>query len=306
MLAAMAASIRVGAWELAGEIVEEGLRDDTLPSLARLGRLGQLGDLPTFIAELGRELEDPRHDRVRRGSPLAALVRDHARSREGLGFSPREIVIEFLLLRRVLWRFLRPQLAPELESSELLDLEARLNDAIDRLISECVAAYFDRATSELAHRARHDALTDLLDHQAFTRELELELERARRYEHSLELVFVDLDHFKRVNDTLGHHEGDRVLVRIARLLRDLARTTDLAGRMGGDELAVLMIEAEPEAGGHFLARLQDGFDELVQAGDLPAGIGFSAGVAHFPADGSSAEALFRAADERLYEVKRAR
>jgi diguanylate cyclase (GGDEF)-like protein len=73
--------------------------------------------------------------------------------------------------------------------------------------------------------------------------------------------------------------------------------------MGGDEFAVLLIEAEPEAAGQYLSRLQDGLDELVQAGELPAGVGFSAGVAHFPVDGSSAEALFRAADERLYKVK---
>jgi diguanylate cyclase len=193
--------------------------------------------------------------------------------------------------------------ARELATPQVLDVEARLNDAIDRLVAECVAAYFDRATSELAHRARHDALTDLLDHQAFTRELELELERARRYSHALELVFIDLDRFKQVNDTLGHLEGDRVLARIARMLQALGRTTDVAGRMGGDEFAVLLIEAEPEAAGQYLSRLQDGLDELVQAGELPAGVGFSAGVAHFPVDGSSAEALFRAADERLYKVK---
>jgi diguanylate cyclase (GGDEF)-like protein len=305
VLPAIGEAIRSSAWDLGAEIVDEGLRDDTLPSLSRLGRLGQLGDLPTFIAELGRELAEPSTERIRRGSPLSVLVRDHARSREGLGFSPREIVIEFLLLRRVLWRFLAPQ-ARELATPQVLDVEARLNDAIDRLVAECVAAYFDRATSELAHRARHDALTDLLDHQAFTRELELELERARRYSHALELVFIDLDRFKEVNDTLGHLEGDRVLARIAGMLHTLGRTTDVAGRMGGDEFAVLLIEAEPEAAGQYLARLQDGLDELVQAGELPAGVGFSAGVAHFPADGSSAEALFRAADERLYKIKRER
>src|SRR6476619_5163289 len=109
VLPAIGDAIRSSAWDLGAEIVDEGLRDDTLPSLSRLGRLGQLGDLPTFIAELGRELAEPATDRIRRGSPLSVLVRDHARSREGLGFSPREIVIEFLLLRRVLWRFLAPQ-----------------------------------------------------------------------------------------------------------------------------------------------------------------------------------------------------
>ena len=70
--------------------------------------------------------------------------------------------------------------------------------------------------------------------------------------------------------------------------------------MGGDEFAVLLLEAEQEAGGRFLARLQDRLDELVHAGELPEGVGFSAGVAHFPSDGASPERLLRAADERLY------
>jgi hypothetical protein len=101
----LASAVETRAWELAVDVVEEGLVDDQLPSLQRLGRLGQLGDMPTFIAELARELLEPELDRLRIGSPLAAQARDHAREREALGFAPREIVTEFLLLRRVLWRF---------------------------------------------------------------------------------------------------------------------------------------------------------------------------------------------------------
>ena len=234
------------------------------------------------------------------------LVRDHARSREGLGFSPREIVIEFLLLRRVLWRFLAPQ-ARALATPEVLDVEARLNDTIDRLVAECVAAYFDRATSELAHRARHDALTDLLDHQAFTRELELELERARRYSHALELVFVDLDRFKEVNDTLGHLEGDRVLARIAGMLQSLGRDDRRRGPDGRRRVRGAADRGRaPRRPGSTSRASRTASTSSSQAGELPAGVGFSAGVAHYPVDGSSAETLFRVADERLYKVKRER
>src|ERR671915_2296857 len=104
-LRGLGAQIRDRAWDLAHEVVEEGLADETVPSLARAGQLGQLGDLPTFIAELGRRISDPEPRRVALGNALAALVRDHAREREALGFTRREIVTEFLLLRRVLWRF---------------------------------------------------------------------------------------------------------------------------------------------------------------------------------------------------------
>jgi hypothetical protein len=91
-LGRLADEIRDSAWDLALEVVEEGLREDQIPSLERLGREGQLGDIPTFITELAGELGDPQPGRVRRGSQLAALVRDHARVREELGFAPREIV----------------------------------------------------------------------------------------------------------------------------------------------------------------------------------------------------------------------
>ena len=295
--------IRDCAWELALEVIEEGLEDDTVPSLQRVGRLGQFGDMPTFIVELGREVSDPEPSRVRRGSALAALVRDHAREREALGFAPREIVTEFLLLRRVLWRFVSRSAALS-QADEVLAAERRLNDTIDRLVAECVVAYFDRATSELALQARLDPLTQLLHHQAFTDDLERELARAQRYAHGLALVFLDVDRFKSINDTLGHPVGDRVLRCLADLLREGVRSTDLAGRMGGDEFAVALLESDEEAAGRLLARLDDRIDELVAAEQLPEGFGVSPGIAHFPGDGTTPVELFQAADERLYERKR--
>jgi diguanylate cyclase (GGDEF)-like protein len=302
----LATEIQASAWDLALAAVEEGLVDDQIPSLQRLGRLGQLGDMPTFISELARELVDPRPERMRRGSPLAAQAREHARQREAYGFAPREIVTEFLLLRRVLWTFVAQRAGRlELSPDEVLAVEQRLNATVDRLVTECVVAYFDRATSELAHQARHDQLTGLLHHQAFVRELELELERAARYGHGLSLVFLDLDGFKQINDTLGHPAGDRVLQRLGELLRESLRGSDLAGRMGGDEFAAYLVEADEEAGARLLARLSDRIDELIAAEELPVRCSFSGGVAHFPDEASDADGLFRLADQRLYESKRA-
>jgi diguanylate cyclase (GGDEF)-like protein len=302
-LGRLGAEIRGAAFELALECVQEGLRDDVVPSLSRLGQLGQLGNLPTLIAELGRGLTDPVPGRLRRGSPLAARVRDHAREREALGFAPREVVTELLLLRRVLWRFVT-QSGASVETGAGILAEPGLADTVDRLLIECVLAYFDRATSELASQARSDPLTGLLNHQAFTTALELELERARRYDRGLSLVFFDVDRFKTINDTLGHPEGDRVLRLLAGLLRESLRTTDLAGRMGGDEFAACLLETDPETAGRFLSRLSDRIDELSASGDLPDRFRISPGVAHFPTEADDADGLFRLADERLYLSKR--
>jgi diguanylate cyclase (GGDEF)-like protein len=261
--------------------------------------------MPTFIRELARELADPQPERVRRGSLLAAQAREHAREREALGFAPREIVTEFLLLRRVLWHFVSERTS-HLGADDMLVLERRLNDTIDRLVTECVVAYFDRATIELAYQARHDQLTDLLHHQAFLKELEGELDRANRYGHGLTLVFFDFDHFKEINDTRGHPEGDRVLRRVGELLRDELRGSDCAGRMGGDEFAAFLVESDRKAGKHFLARLCNRIDELIETGELPVIVAISAGTAHYPTEAMDADALFRVADARLYEAKRAK
>ena len=304
-LSQLAEEIRDEAWELALAVVEEGLRDDQIPPLARLGRIGQLGDVPTFIAELALHLLHHQPARLRRGSPLAALVRDHAREREALGFAPRDIVTEFLVLRRVLWRFVQERSAA-LEADDVLVLEERLNDAIDQLVTECVVAYFDRATSVLAYKARHDALTDLLNHSAFSRELELELERATRYGHGVTLVFLDFDDFKYINDTYGHREGDRALRRIGLLLQEELRRSDLAGRMGGDEFAAFLVESDEDSGPNFLERLHARIDELKTGGELSLPVTLSAGLARFPSEAADGEALFRLADERLYEAKRAK
>ena len=199
---------------------------------------------------------------------------------------------ELLVVRRVVARFLSGH--------------ERLQDSLDRLVTDCVVAYFERATSELAHEARHDQLTGLLRHQAFMRELERELARAARYRHGVVLVFGDLDRFKEINDTFGHQAGDRALKRVSAVLRDSLRGSDLAGRLGGDEFAAALVEADEEAGPRLLGRVHDRIDELVAAEELPPECGFSAGLAHFPHEAADADALLRLADDRLYEAKRAR
>jgi diguanylate cyclase (GGDEF)-like protein len=285
-LDALAADLRERAWALALEVVEAGVAEDALAPLARLGGLGRASGLSTLVEGLAGELAE------RRPATVAALVRDHARARAALGLGPREVVAELLLLGRALSRAAAAR-------------GRHAEDAADRLVRECVVASVKRVTGELASRARRDPLTGLLNHRALLEELELELERGRRYGHGLTLVFVDLDRFKEVNDTLGHPEGDRVLRVVAGVLRESIRRTDAAGRMGGDEFAVVLVESEPDAGGHFLERVGDRIDELAAEGALPEGFSLSPGLAHFPREAADADGLFRIADARVYAAKRA-
>jgi diguanylate cyclase (GGDEF)-like protein len=304
-LGRLGTEIRGAAWELSLEVVRAGLEGDAIPSMARLAPDAQLADVPAFLGELAGALEHLDRKIAGPGSLVAALAREHARSREAVGFAPREVVTEFLFLRQVLWRFISTRVAA-LETEDVLEIEQRLNDTIDRLVTECVVAYFDRATLELALQARRDPLTGLLNHQAFSQELEIEIARAQRYGHGLTLVFLDLDAFKLVNDTLGHLEGDLVLRSVARGLESSLRGSDSAGRIGGDEFAVLLLESEQGAVASFLERLDAETSALGADLDLPADFGFSAGMAHYPSEVEDADTLFRLADSRLYDAKRAK
>ncbi|HEV2592539.1 MAG TPA: GGDEF domain-containing protein [Gaiellaceae bacterium] len=293
--------MRANGWELGIEIVQQGLRADVIPALARLGRTAQLGELPTFVAEVGRQLQQDHAER-RLSAPLAAIAREHARTREEMGFAPRDVVTEFLIMRRVIWRFA----SDRADGIDLFELELRVNDMIDRVAAECVAAYVERAMTELTEQARRDPLTSLLNHQAFSEALVSEVERSGRYDAGLTVVYFDVDLFKEVNDSLGHVEGDRVLRRVADVASATLRSSDLAGRMGGDEFAVLLLQTDKHGGDRFMQRFRQGLEMLRERGDLPENFDVSAGSAHFPSEAGTAEGLLRLADHRQYACKRSK
>ena len=264
----MTGVVRTSAWDVAVECVDRALDERAVPSLARLGRLGQIGSLPSFIAALGDD-EDP--------STLNASAFEHTRERESLGLAPSEVTAELLVLGRVL--------------DEHGEADARI--ALDR----CIAAYVERVTGDLSDRAARDPLTGLLNHEAFHARLAAEVARARRYRGRLAVVLFDLDRFKETNDREGHPEGDRLLRSFATALERTARTTDVLGRLGGDEFGVLLLEVEAGRVTSFLERLRT---RLVEG---PAA---SAGAAFLPDEGTTPEQLVGLADRRLYEDKAVR
>src|SRR3954467_5984873 len=105
-LQTLSETLREHAWELAVEAVQEGLLTGTVQRLGELGPLDRIGDIPAFVGELAREIADPQAERFAGSGALLERARAHARNREALGFTPREVLMEFLLLRRVLWRAL--------------------------------------------------------------------------------------------------------------------------------------------------------------------------------------------------------
>jgi diguanylate cyclase (GGDEF)-like protein len=299
VLRRLAEEVRHAALPLAAQVVEECLATGVEP-LGSADDTQRLGVLPLFVHELGNRIADGEPDRPGMAGRLASLARDHTRRREQLELGPRDIVTELLVLRRTLWRFVTER-SVALTTEQLLAVDSRLNGMVDEVIAESVAAYFQHATAELARRAREDALTTLLNHQAFSEALDAELERAHRYGHRLALVVLDADRFKEINDTYGHREGDAVLRRVATVLRETARRSDITGRVGGDEFAVALVQSDDAAARSYVVRLQ----AALRGGELPPGFTVSFAWAVFPDEAGDADALFRLADARSYERKRA-
>ena len=160
------------------------------------------------------------------------------------------------------------------------------------------------AEARIAHMAHHDALTDLPNRVLFHERLDEALLRVRRYEEKLAVLYLDLDKFKNVNDTLGHAAGDKVLVAAAERLRKCVRDCDMAARFGGDEFAVLQLGlAGPHEAGVLAERIVTLLSEPYDIDGQLVEIGASAGIALAPADGETAEQLLGNADLALYRAK---
>ncbi|MES2745211.1 MAG: GGDEF domain-containing protein, partial [Bdellovibrionota bacterium] len=179
--------------------------------------------------------------------------------------------------------------------------------AVDFLVRQLQNTYswFSRIaeTQTLLHL---DDLTGLYNHRYLDIALDRETKRSARYNSSFCLLFIDLDHFKPVNDTYGHLAGSQVLREVAAIIRATVRDVDLVFRFGGDEFVVLLIEAESATGLKTAVRIQERIQasKFVVAKDAIARVTSSIGVAAFPEHADEKERLIAVADECMYESKR--
>ena len=158
-----------------------------------------------------------------------------------------------------------------------------------------------------AREARHDPLTGLANRKFLYEHAGPELERADRDGTFVGLLLIDLDHFKEINDTLGHGAGDEVLRTVAGRLRDNLRSSDLVARLGGDEFAVLVCGlTRPELAENVARELLPLLAEPVSHEGLRLAVEGSIGVAAYPDDGTTIDDLLRRADVALYQAKRSR
>ena len=175
-------------------------------------------------------------------------------------------------------------------------IESRLGAAINR-ISASLADTHDRATI--------DRLTGVANRQVLLAALFAEVERASRYERPLCVAFVDIDHFKAVNDSHGHARGDSVLRELAHRVQEQIREVDTFARYGGEEFVVVLPETTVEGAAQLADRICVAVrrEPFRHDGEEPLDISVSIGGAAFPDHGSSPATLMRAADKALYVAK---
>ncbi|GAB1691872.1 putative bifunctional diguanylate cyclase/phosphodiesterase [Krasilnikovia sp. M28-CT-15] len=172
------------------------------------------------------------------------------------------------------------------------------------LISWSTTRSLRRHAARREHEALHDGLTGLPNRDAFRQRAEHVLDIAVRGSDSGAIVLVDLDRFKEVNDTLGHHAGDELLRVIARRLVAAVRSDDTVARLGGDEFGLVLPGLGAEQAHTLLARVRDVVSQEITLDGVPLTIEASFGIALYPEHGGSVEELLRRADAAMYQGKR--
>ena len=176
-------------------------------------------------------------------------------------------------------------------------------------ITHYVAVFSDiteRKASEarIAYLAQHDALTGLPNRALLQDRLDQALAQATRQGKRIALMFLDLDRFKTINDSLGHVTGDKLLQRAAERLRQCVRETDTVSRQGGDEFIIVLTGIDlPDEAGRVAAKILDQLDPAFEVDGQQLRTSFSIGIALFPEDGASPESLMKNADTAMYHAK---
>lgn len=160
-----------------------------------------------------------------------------------------------------------------------------------------------RQYEETLKQAQRDGLTGLANHGHLFTNLELEIERAHRYERKLTVAMIDIDHFKQFNDRYGHRAGDEALVCVANAISEVSRAHDIVARYGGEEFTVVLPETSAKGGLGFGERIRQAVEGIHFAWDDEAALTVSVGVATLSASAGTATSLIESADAQLYRAK---
>ena len=153
------------------------------------------------------------------------------------------------------------------------------------------------------HRATHDLLTGLPNRMLFADRIDQAVKLGKREGRTTAVLFMDLDHFKEINDTLGHNQGDLVLRTLGPRLREVLRDSDTVASLGGDEFGILLPDATPAQASHVAGKILEGLKQPLRAEGLTLQVGASIGIACYPTHGEDVKTLLQHADVAMFAAK---
>lgn len=161
-----------------------------------------------------------------------------------------------------------------------------------------------RAEQSIYHLAYHDSLTDVPNRRLFMKNLRRKIMNTAE-QTAFAVMFIDIDHFKNINDSLGHDSGDVILIEMANRIRKELRETDMLARLGGDEFTVILTDVKTKEDVERIAQnIQNQVREPIMMGDQALFVTLSMGISCYPENGTTADELLKRADTALYTVKR--
>lgn len=305
--------------DVAALVSSAASRRDQLVTTAP-GVNGQGAQVAAFVRQPLTELHGDDDFILGLSQPLAAVLEDSDRlgvvsMRIVVGFSVLAVLLAALLARaltRPLNQIVRAvrnfaagregDLLPSARHDEIGLLARTIEDMRQQIRAQF--ASLEQKQQELDHQACHDSLTGLPNRRLFLERLERAMARAHRNEGKLALLFIDLDNFKQINDTLGHAAGDAILSACGRRLVQIVREVDTVARLGGDEFIILLDGADDkEAIAHVAEKILEVLQQPVVYEDQDLVSGGSIGVGRYPSDGASVTELIAAADRAMYCAK---
>ncbi len=220
------------------------------------------------------------------------------------GFEFREMMLNESSTRDIPFIFLTASSEPV---AQVKGFRLRVDDYITKPFDPSILVARVRSVIErhetFTERSSVDQLTGLLNRQALEQRVQKELVRIDRYGGEVSIVFIDIDNFKQVNDRHGHSVGDQVLMHLGQLFQQKLRTIDFAGRYGGEEFLLCLVNSKKEGAQELTKRLLSGFSSTLIS-DAKLSCTFSAGIATAPEDGSDLADLCKKADEAMYISKK--
>lgn len=184
-------------------------------------------------------------------------------------------------------------LSPIFENDQVVEVVGTISDITERKLAE----------KKIKQMAYYDYLTNLPNRRLFEKTINATIKQATQTGESFAVMFIDLDRFKYINDSMGHETGDQILQSMATRIQHLVRKSDIVGRQGGDEFVVLLPDTDKEEAGDIAQRLIDGLGQPLRIQNLDIFVNSSIGISIYPKDGLTCNQLIRNADIAMYQAK---